>query len=300
MDKNIRKLFLFNIIFYLNNFVLIILTNTIGLKDIVAFWFFSPFVLILFTTSMLESIKGNLFGQLKKLSVLDFLLRCLVLVINFFVISGIIDFTFNYLIILGIIFMSVNVYLEWKMYTQIRLIHLQNKIFDDGLLTKKEIDDLCEDYASDQTILMYKSLGEKEEIRNIYNSTFFVGSSYVLIFLLIGIGIFAFNFFGKENRIFILIFAFLLLGIYFYLTNKKLTIFFKDHIYRKKINLRDNFTFFIGLSIIYILQGFIHIGTGTFNFLGIFFAILFLTPTMKTNYLIRDEFHKINKKYMDG
>ncbi|WP_445505446.1 SoxR reducing system RseC family protein [Niallia sp. 03091] len=299
MDKKIKKLMLLNILFYVNNFIVIILTNNFGIKDIGAILFFSPFILILFTTSIVESSRGKMLGQLKKLSILDFLLRCTVLVINFLVISGIIHLTFYYLIVLGIIFMTVNVYLEWKIYKQIRFLKLQNKTIEEGLLTKKEIDDLCEDYANDQSILRYKSPDEKEEIRNIYHSTFFVGYSYVLILILIGEGIFAFDFFGEKNRIVILMIAFLLLGIYFYLTNKKLALFLKDSSHRMKINLRDNLTFIIGLSIIYILQGYIHIGTGTFNFLGIFFAVIFFIPTIKTNHLIRDEFHKINKKYLN-
>jgi len=158
---------------------------------------------------------------------------------------------------------------------------------------------LCEDYATDQSILYNKTPNEKEEIKGVYQSTFFVGYSYVLIFLLIGIVTFAFNFFGEQYRILILTIAFLLLGIYLYLTNKKFTLFLTDRNQRKKMSLRDNISFIIGLSIIYILQGYIHIGTGTFNFLGIFVAIVFFIPTIKTNQLIRDEFYKINNKYLN-
>lgn len=298
MDKKIKRLMLVNILFYINNFIVIILSNTSGLEDIAAIWFFTPFVLILFTTAMVESSRGKQFNQLKKLSFLDFVLRCIIVVVNFLAISGIVELPFHYLIVLGIIFMTLNVYLEWKIDKQIHLHHLQNNK-DEGLPTKKDLDDLCEDYATDQSILYNKSPNEKEEIKSIYRSVFFVGYSYVLIFLLIGIGTFAFNFFGEKNRIIILIIAFLLLGIYFYLTNKKFTLFLTDRNQRKKISLRDNITFIIGLSIIYILQGYIHIGTGTFNFLGIFVAIIFFIPTIQTNQLIRDEFYKINNKYLN-
>jgi hypothetical protein len=54
----------------------------------------------------------------------------------------------------------------------------------------------------------------------------------------------------------------------------------------------------IGLSIIYILQGSSN-RKGTINFLGIFFTSIFFIPTIKTNHLIRDEFHNINKKYLN-
>ncbi|TXC85764.1 hypothetical protein FS935_19880 [Metabacillus litoralis] len=299
MESKIKKLLLLNVLFYLNNLILILLTINFGLKGFIALWFFSPFVFVLFTTSILESTKGRLLGYLRKIAILDFLLRCIVVVINFLVISELIFLPLYYLIVIGIIFMCVNVYLELRISKHLHLLDDQNENIDQEVLTKREIDDLCDDFASNQSILKFKSPGEKEEIRNIYFSTFSVGYSYVLIILLIGGGIFGFEFLGEKYRLLILFIAFLLLGIYFYLTNKKFALFFKDRHQRKKINLRDNLTFIIGLSIIYILQGYVHIGTGTFNFLGIFLATMFLIPTIKTNHLIRDEFHKMNKKYID-
>jgi phosphate/sulfate permease len=251
MDKKIKKLMLSNIIFYLNNLIMIIFMHNPEFKEIAAVWFFSPFVVILFTTVMFESLNRKMNNQLKQLSVIDFLLRCTILLINFLGVSGIIYLTFNHLIL----------------------------------------------YAKEQSILRDKSPNEKEEIRSIYKSTFFVGCSYALILLLIGGGIFAFSFWGEQYRLLIIMIASLLVGVYFYLTSKKLTLFFKDINQRKKISLRDNLTFIVGLSIIYILQGYIHIGTGTFNFLGVFFATIFFIPTIKTNHLIRDTFYKINKKY---
>jgi hypothetical protein len=297
MDKKIKRLILLNILFHVNNFVVIILMNNPALKEIAVFWFFSPFVLILFTTFVLESSKGEIVGKLKRLSLLDFLFRCLALIINFLALSGMITIALYYLIGIGITFMIVNIYLEWKIYQQIRSFYLQNKNLDEGLLTKKEIDDLLKDYANDQSILMGRSSVEKEEIRTIYHLISVVGYSYILTLLLIGGGIFAFNFFGEKIRIIVLMISFLLLGIYFYLTNKKLTLFVKDDSSRKRIHVRDNVTFIIGLSIIYILQGYVHIGTGVFNFLGIFVGLMFLIPSMKTNNLIRAEFHRINNKY---
>ncbi|MFH4342875.1 hypothetical protein WAI93_19295, partial [Acinetobacter baumannii] len=154
-------------------------------KEIAAIWFFSPFVVILFTTFMFESLNRKMTNQLKQLSVIDFLLRCTILLINFLGVSGIIYLTFNHLILLGIIFMTVNVYLEWRMYKKLLLLNLQNKKTDEAPLTRREIDDLCEDYAKEQSILRDKSPNEKEEIRSIYKSTFFVGCSYALILLLI-------------------------------------------------------------------------------------------------------------------
>ncbi|MBS4207306.1 hypothetical protein [Bacillus sp. FJAT-50079] len=289
MNKNIKRLMLFNFLFYLNNFIVIILANVYGLKDIAALWFFSPFILILFTTSVIEMSKKKLIGLTKKMAILDFVLRCIVLIINFLSISRLIPFSFQNIIVFGLIFMALNIVIEWVLHKQ--LVPLKHA--DEDLLTKKEINELLE-----RSDLKFKSLAEKEVINNSYRSIFFAGYSYVLIFLLIGGGIFAFEFFSKEYRHIVLLIAVVLLGIYFYLTNEKFIAFYKNEKKRQRLIFRDNITFIIGLSMIYILQGYIHIGTGTFNFLGIFLAVLFFYPTLKTNQQIRQEFHKINKKYL--
>lgn len=64
----------------------------------------------------------------------------------------------------------------------------------------------------------------------------------------------------------------------------------------KLIKYRDNITGILGLAIIYILQGIIHIGESTFNFLGIFLAVILFIPTFHTNQKIKEYFHKVNKK----
>lgn len=281
----------FNLLFYINNFLVIFLANYYGLKDIAALWFFTPVILILFTTSIIES---SISGFVKKLSFLDFGLRVIALLVNFIAISGMIELSFTFLIGIGIIFFAFNISLEWIIYKQLD----QHEKLKEDLLTKKEIKDLVEDYSNTKSILKDKSPIEKEEIQIAYQSTILVGYSYAMIFLLVAGGTFAFEFFGEQNRIIVLMIAFLILGVYFYITIRKLDYFYKGSGKGKKINLRDNLTFIIGLSIIYILQGYIHIGTGTFNFLGIFLAIIFFLPTIKTNQLIRDNFHEVNKKYI--
>ena len=292
MKNKLRKLLLFNFLFYANNFLVIILAETIGLNGMAAVWFFTPFILIFFTTGLLEGSVNERFSSFKYLSFLDLGLRFLILILNFIALSGMINLSFAYLIAIGVLVMAINIYLEWKLYRLLLPEH-----HSDDLLTKSEIKALTNDFVNDKTLLQDKSPTEKEEINNSFLSTVLVGYSYILIFLLVGGGIFAFEFLGEQNRFIVLAIAILLLGIYFLLTDKKLTMFFEDPSHRKRITIRDNLTFTIGLSIIYVLQGYIHIGTGTFNFLGVFVAVMFFIPTIKTNNQIREGFHKVNKKY---
>ncbi len=85
--------------------------------------------------------------------------------------------------------------------------------------------------------------------------------------------------------------AFLLIVVYLYITEKKFTLLGTDN-----HKFRDNCTLMIGVFIVYVFQGYIHIGTGTFNVLGVFFAVLFFLLTFHTNQLIIDYFRKANAK----
>lgn len=288
MNKKLKALMLFNVLFYVNNFILIALTNAFGLEGIAALWFFTPFILILFTTWMIESPKRKLIGTIKKVAILDFALRCIILIINYLALSELILVPFVYLIGLSIIFMVLNVYIEWKMYQQLPPFSMEDE------LTKQEINDLIEDYNNDKTIMIGKSPSEKKELNEILHSIVYIGYSNVLIVLLVLGGVFAFAYAGERERLFIFAIAFLLLMVYFYLTEKKLALYVKDTRRRMIIRLRDNITLLIGVSIIYIMQGILYLGTVTFNVFGIFLACIFFLPTMNTNQLIRESFHQTN------
>lgn len=292
MSKKLKALILFNALFYLNNFILIILINNFGLQGVAILWFFTPFILILFTTLVLEIPKEKLTGSVKRMSFLDFVLRFFILIINFIVLSKLILIPFVYLIGLGIVFMVLNIYVEWKMHKQLLLFPIEDEI------TKQEVVDLIEDYTNDEKIMEGKSPAEKKEMNAAFQALTYSGYSLLLTFILIVGGILAFSIFGEKARLTIMSITSLLLAVHFYLTEKKLHLFYMDKKHRKKVSARDNITFLIGISIIYILQGIIHIDTGTFNFIGIFIALFFFIPTFKTNQLIKERFSEVNKKHL--
>src|SRR5690625_2088618 len=169
MDKKVKALILFNALFYVNNYILIFLTSAFGLEGITALWFLIPFILILFTTSLLETKKEGLPRSVKRLAVLDFALRCIVLIINFIVLNELILISFVYLIGLGMTFMVLNIYVEWKMYKQL----LSTPIEDE--LTKQEIDDVIKGYTDNKTILVGKSPAERKEINAAFQVLTYAG-----------------------------------------------------------------------------------------------------------------------------
>ncbi|MBO1913174.1 hypothetical protein J4G37_51250, partial [Microvirga sp. 3-52] len=87
------------------------------------------------------------------MGMVDFIVRCIILIINYLALSEFIRIPFAYLIVLGIIFMVLNIYIEWTMHKRLQLS--QNE--DDDVLTNEEIDDLIEDYVHDKTMLKNKT-----------------------------------------------------------------------------------------------------------------------------------------------
>ena len=59
-------------------------------------------------------------------------------------------------------------------------------------------------------------------------------------------------------------------------------------------------TFLIGIILIFVLQGIIYYDTGIFNFMAVCIAVAFFIPTFSTNRKIREDFHKINGKYINS
>lgn len=87
-----------------------------------------------------------------------------------------------------------------------------------------------------------------------------------------------------------------LLIIYLILNEKKIE---KLSTIDKKVTFikyRDNITVILGLAIIYVLQGIVHIGESTFNFLGILLAATLFIPTFQTNKKIKEHFYTVNTK----
>src|SRR5690625_1079925 len=102
MNKKLKALMLFNVLFYVNNFVLIALTNAFGLEGIAALSCFTTYILIMCTTWMIENPKRKLNGTIKKMSILYFALRCIILIITYLALTELILVPFVYLTGLGI------------------------------------------------------------------------------------------------------------------------------------------------------------------------------------------------------
>lgn len=292
MDSRLKTLIGSNFLFYINNFVLILFIRIFGLNSVGSLWLFTPFIFILFTTSIIEDVKGKSFVRIKKMSIIDMVLRSSILVINFLVLSKLIHINLGSLITINVVFMTLNFYVEWSIHG--RLLNHQSKSIKGNVLTKEE-KNLINDYVHDKKKLKNKIPTEKEGMIKSSHSVVYVGYSNILIAILVGGGIYSLSFFSIQNRWIVFLVAYLLLIVYLTLAEKKVRTFYKDENKRRTIKLRDNTTFIIGMSIIYVLQGVVYIEESTFNFFGIFLACAFFLPTFKTDQLIRKDYHTMYK-----
>lgn len=271
---------------------MILFIRIFGLNSVGSLWLFTPFIFILFTTSIIEDVKGKSFVRIKKMSIIDMVLRSSILVINFLVLSKLIHINLGSLITINVVFMTLNFYVEWSIHG--RLLNHQSKSIKGNVLTKEK-KNLINDYVHDKKKLKNKIPTEKEGMIKSSHSVVYVGYSNILIAILVGGGIYSLSFFSIQNRWIVFLVAYLLLIVYLTLAEKKVRTFYKDENKRRTIKLRDNTTFIIGMSIIYVLQGVVYIEESTFNFFGIFLACAFFLPTFKTDQLIRKDYHTMYK-----
>lgn len=264
-----------------------------GLQGFVALWFFIPLVFLLFTTSIIEISNNKITHAIKALAILDFLIRCLLLIVTYLAVSSLISLSFALQISVGLFSLLLNLLIGWRMHQYFRFY------IDNDELTKEEINYVIKDYTNEQKILLNKSSDEQQEIKRAHKMNVYSGYSTLITLLIILGGIIGFSVWGIKYRVIIIICAYILLMTYFYLTGKKLSLLYANEKQQRKVAFKDNFSYLIGILIIYVLQGIIHIETRTLNIMGIFIGCLFLIPTLKTNKKVSENFHKVNKKYID-
>ena len=297
MLRQLNILIIRNLLFHLNNFILFILVyNFNGLEGFAALWFFTPFILVFFTSLIAENPNVRSNKALKKLAISDLTMRGFIIFINFFCLSDVLPINMNYLVAINIVSLIVTLFMEWRMLQYAKNDSLNDTETVVNYLSKKERNHLINAHVNDQVSVKNKSSATYNHNNNSFHLLIYSGYSNTLIFILIFLGVFSFRIFGIEYRGLMFLLAGVLLLIYLILNEKKME---KYNTIDKKgtfIKHRDNITAILGLAIIYILQGIIHIGETTFNFLGLLLAVILFIPTFQTNKKIKEYFYTINRK----
>jgi len=295
--RQLNILIIRNLLFHLNNFILFILVyNFNGLEGFAALWFFTPFILVFFTSLIVENPNVRSNKALKKLAILDLTMRGFIIFINFFCLSDVLPINMNYLVAINIVSLIVTLFMEWRMLQYAKNDSLNDTETVVNYLSKKERNHLINAYVDDQVSVKNKSSATYNHNNNSFHLLIYSGYSNTMIFILIFLGPFSFRILGIEYRRLIFLVAGMLLMIYLILNKKKMEKYYTIDKRVTLIKYRDNITVILGLAIIYVLQGIIHIGESTFNFLGIFLAVTLFIPTFQTNKKIKEHFYTVNTK----
>ena len=300
MKNRISILIVLNIVYYINNFLYTFVKVIFGINGILEFWAFSPYFFIFFTTFVAESSYSKVFNKIKIEARIDLCLRIIAMFVNFYISTlkfG--EVWFKLFIFLELLLMSINIYLELRMYNISNKFISNNKILEDEILSKEELNMVIEDYYfNDKINLLNSGMDAKKEIKETFKLSSLVGYSKVLLYVLI-VGIApGVRFAGENYRILMLLIIFIIFTLYIYIACKKLSLFYKDEKVLKKIFIRDNISCFLGLCVLYISEGILYINTGSFNLFIYLISAVFLAPTIYTNKEITLKFHQINKKQM--
>lgn len=250
----------------------------------------------------MESSFKKTYKKIKRKAILDMLLRVVALFINYYITTfefG--SLMFNLLIGLEISIMSVNIFLEIKMYKEINLIIENKRHIEQDILTNEEMKTVIKDYYHlDKSIFRNLDIDKRYEIDKVFKLISLVGTTMVLIYVLYFSIIISFMFIGKEYRIVPSIIIFIAFIIYQYLNYIKLNLFYKDNKLANKVYFRDGILFTVGLSILYVSEAIIYINMSGFNIICFIFSALFILPSILTNKTISKEFHKVNKNILEN
>lgn len=286
MKEKVNTLFIFNILFYV-----FICVHRYYVYDYVPQVLF--YMALGFSSFLLEKTLKKNIKELKVYSLLDFLLRIMVVILHFIWI--IFKLPMVYINIITIILFITNTLIEIIINKISK--RLDNKEF--SKVKQEELNKFIEDFKLNK--LNYHLIGQdlKENINFLIGGLEKIGESYIIVTILF-ILLFLSSFFYNIKLIKLFIFSILVtvLAVYIFI---KLSLNIIDIAYnnkdRKKKKYIDIISFTIGYGILFSEIVFFDKKVGYFNVsIWVVATILFL-PLLFTRFKIRNEFENVYTKY---
>ncbi|CAM2888617.1 hypothetical protein HAHI6034_01505 [Hathewaya histolytica] len=296
MEKIVLRLIFLNIVYYLNNFLYVFIDKQFGIDGFLVFWAFSPYILIILSGLLLENLHLKTLKKVRKIVVIDLVLRVVSVFINYYSTSfKFKNINFISLILVEIIIMLINIFLEFKIYRHVKYSS-KNEEEEYTPLSNEESKDIIQKYYIDDNFDYSNSnIEDRKEIDKLFRLIKLVGYSTVMVYsfpIIISLGL---RILGERYRLAVLFIVVIIFFINLYLNYIKLTLYYIDEKMCKKIYIRDNVSVIIGILILFIYDGIININTGGYNiFIYIISCVFFAVPIL-TNKKISIKFHKINK-----
>lgn len=256
MKKKFSILFIINILFYLNNFLYLIFSSEVKKGILYDLWIISPVILVVLSFNLIEYSYKNKLG-IKNKSITDFVIRVLACIAVFYSKeSQIIFFSVTNLIML-----ITNILVEVDIMKEIRNNNYYKDVKEVNLYENEKLDNLIKRYYYYKNMDLDKcDIDNRYEVDKMFRLEKMEKIANKITFWLLYTPIIFLDDFQVRGKI---IFGAILLisfFIYLYLSREKFRYFYKDNIKLNQKNIINSILLFVGVTVIYIIKGFIYEG----------------------------------------
>lgn len=256
MKKKFSRLFIINILFYLNNFLYLIFSSEVKKGILYDFWIISPVILLVLSFNFMEYSYKNKLG-IKNKSIIDFVIRLLACIAVFYSKeSQIIFFSVTNLIML-----ITNILVEVDIMKEIRNNNYYKDIKEANLYENEKLDNLIKRYYYYKNMDLDKcDIDNRYEVDKMFRLEKMEKIANKITFWLLYTPIIFLDDFQIRGKFVIGVILLISFFIYLYLSREKFRYFYKDNIKLNRKNIINSILLFVGITVVYIIKGFIYEG----------------------------------------
>ncbi|WP_315110913.1 hypothetical protein [Clostridium intestinale] len=253
MKKKFSRLFIINILFYLNNFLYLIFGLKIESNSLQQAWSIIPLIFIAIVYDFMDySWKNNL--SIKNKSIVDFIIR----ILAFLAVLYSDENKMIFFILLMILMTITNILIEFDIKKDIHNNNYYKDIKEFDLYENEKLDNLIKRYYYYKNVDLDKcNLDNRYEVDKMFklekNETYSKWISFCLMYINLATS----DLFKGKIKFFIGVVLLISYFVYIRTSQEKFSYFYKDDKILKIKNIRNNVFLFIGMSTLYIMKVFI-------------------------------------------
>ncbi|SHI11304.1 hypothetical protein [Clostridium intestinale] len=253
MKKKFSRLFIINILFYLNNFLYLIFGLKIESNSLQQAWSITPLIFIAIVYDFMDYLwKNNL--SIKNKSIVDFIIR----ILAFLAVLYSDENKMIFFILLMILMTITNILIEFDIKKDINNNNYYKDIKEFDLYENEKLDNLIKRYYYYKNVDLDKcNLDNRYEVDKMFklekNETYSKWISFCLMYINLATS----DLFKGKIKFFIGVVLLISFFVYIRTSQEKFSYFYKDDKILKIKNIRNNVFLFIGMSTLYIMKVFI-------------------------------------------
>lgn len=253
MKKKFSRLFIINILFYLNNLLYLIFGLKMESDSLKQAWTMVPLIFIAIVYDFMDySWKNNL--SIKNKSIADFIIR----ILAFLAVLYSAENKMIFFILLMILMMITNLLIEFDIKKDIQNNNYYKDIKEFDLYENEKLDNLIKRYYYYKNVDLDKcNIDNRYEVDKMFklekNETYSKWISFCLMYINLATS----DLFKGKIKFFVGLVLLISFFIYTRTSKEKFDYFYRDDKILKRKNIRNNIFLFIGMSTLYIMKVFI-------------------------------------------